>query len=154
MENHATAEGYRTEGSVYSEKDMRVFSRLGSVAFLLVLILRAAQLEPTAVARNAVDLLVAQKYTELRKMLNKPMQETLTEDILRTRVAKLMNELGKPQSFDAPEVHKVQDVSVVVLRGHFAQGSLDFQVSVDPKGKIAGLYFRDPQKKPEPAPYN
>jgi S-adenosylmethionine:diacylglycerol 3-amino-3-carboxypropyl transferase len=133
---------------------MRVFSRFISVVFLLVLIVSAAALEPAAVARNAVDLLVAQKYTELRKMLNKAMQETLTEDILRTRVAKLMNELGKPQSFDAPDVHKVQDVTVVVLRGHFAQGALDFQVSVDSKGKIAGLYFRDPERKPEPAAYN
>ena|SRR5436305_7269839 len=116
------------------------------------LVSNAAEKEPVAVARKAVDLLLAENYPALRSMFNKQMSETLTDEILRTRVSKFMKEVGKPQSFDPPVVCKVENITVVVLPGHFPGGPLDFQVGVEPSGKIAGLFFRQPDKASQPNP--
>ncbi len=101
--------------------------------------------DPVPIARTALNLLLAGKYTELRAMFNSQMLSAVSEDTLRQKVGPQFEALGKPASFGSPLVQKVQNVSAVIFPGKFPAGNFNIVVSVDNAGKVAGLFLRPGQ---------
>jgi dienelactone hydrolase len=98
--------------------------------------------DPIPVARKAFDLLLAEKYSELRSMFNQKMLDALSEDALRNQVGPQIKALGKPEKIGDAKVQKIQDVDVVVFPVKFPAGNFNLVISVDDSGKIAGLFIR------------
>ena len=121
-------------------------------AFLLLVIAYAQPAgDPTAIARRALNLLLVGNYAELRAMFDQQMLAALSEEALRRQVGLQIAQLGKPQSFGSPTTERVQDVTAVVFPGRFPAGTFNLVISVDPAGKVAGLFLQ-PAQPNEPSP--
>ncbi len=98
--------------------------------------------DPIPVARKAFDLLLQEKYSELRATFTQKMLDALSEDALRNQVGPQIQMLGKAEQIGDPTVQKNQGVNIVVFPCKFTAGNFDVQFSVDDAGKIGGLFFR------------
>lgn len=98
--------------------------------------------DPVPVAHKAFDLLLQEKYSELRAMFTQTMLDGLSQDALRNQVGPQIKALGKAEKIGDATVQKAQRVDVVVFPCKFTAGNFDFQFSIDDTGKIGGLFFR------------
>lgn len=98
--------------------------------------------DPVPIARKAFNLLLDEKYAELRNMFSPKMLSGLSEDMLRNQVGPQIKLLGKLEKIGDAVVQKAQDMDIVVFPCKFSAGNFDFQFSIDDAGKIAGLFFR------------
>jgi uncharacterized protein len=118
-------------------------------ALLLFAALAFSQaVDPSATGRKALDLLLAQKYPDLRAMFNAEMDEKLPEAALRAiggQIAPLgaVENIGQAQIQDAPN-----GLHLVAIPVKFAQASLIFQVTLAQDGKIAGMFLRPASPPP------
>jgi len=107
-----------------------------------ILILADLQAAPSERARQVVELLLAEKYTELHAAFSEQLKASLTLDALRTQVGPSLKQLGKLDSLGEATVQKSGNLDVVVLPARFELMTINIVVSLDPEGRVRGLFFR------------
>ena len=100
---------------------------------------------PEERAREAVTLLLDEKYDALYAIFTPTMQGAITAEGLKTKVGTSIKALGKLQEVGKPSTSKAGEFTVVVLPAKFEMAAIDFTVSVDPAGLIGGLFMRPGQ---------
>jgi hypothetical protein len=104
---------------------------------------------PAAVGRRALDLLLAEKYTELTGMLAPAAKGTLTPAFLRDRAGVEMKGFGKLGSIGEPVIARDGRNTLVSFPVQFSKVSVNIQFTLTDSGQLAGLYFR-PANAPLP----
>jgi dienelactone hydrolase len=105
--------------------------------------------KPEAVARKALDLLLAEKYTDLRAMLNPAASGRLTIDVLHDRIGGELRAFGQVARIGEPVQAEDGDNTLVSFPVDFAAMKINIQFTLDPSFHIAGLYLR-PSDAPLP----
>ncbi|MGH9583891.1 MAG: alpha/beta fold hydrolase [Bryobacteraceae bacterium] len=125
---------------------MRLFATL--TAGLLIAAMSPAQpvqQNPVTIARHALDLLLEQNYTELQSMFDQKMLQATRGGALRRTVSPLLTSLGKPSKIGSARVQRSQQYEVVIFPIQFASGGFNAVFSINPQGKIAGMFLRPGQ---------
>jgi len=104
---------------------------------------------PAAVGRRALDLLLAENYTELSGMLAPTAKDTLTPAFLRDRAGVEIKGFGKTGSIGEPVVARDGRNTLVSFPVQFSKVSVNIQFTLTDSGQLAGLYFR-PANAPLP----
>ncbi len=102
-----------------------------AVQALCVLAAQPSQ-KPAEVARKAVDLLLAEKYPELRAMLTPTAQEKLTLDFLHDRVGGEIRTFGQLNSVGEPVIAQDGDNTLVSFPAQFAAAKINIQLTLNP----------------------
>jgi len=97
-----------------------------------------------AVARKALDLLLAEKYTDLRAMLTPAAAASLSIDVLHDRVGGEIRTFGQLGAIGQPAMAKDGDNTLVSFPLHFAATKVNIQFTLNPSLAIAGVYLRPP----------
>src|SRR5580700_2439517 len=118
---------------------------------LLVSLLALAETSqsPAAMGRRALDLLLAEKYSELSGMLAPVAKDTLTPAFLRDRAGVEINGFGKLGSIGVPVIARDGRNTLVSFPVQFSKVSVNIQFTLTDSGQLAGLYFR-PANAPLP----
>jgi len=118
----------------------RILCALFSVG--LALAQSAAAPDPAAAGRKALDLLLAQKYSEMRQMFTPEVDKAFPQTGLEGLGAQVKS-WGAPEKIDDPQVRPGPGgLSIVVVPVKFAAMAINFQVTIDGQGKVAGLFLR------------
>lgn len=92
--------------------------------------------DPAAVARKALDLLLAEKYSELFQMFSPDLQKAIPEDALGRIGATQVKHLGAPQKIGDPAVRKAGTNNVVTIPVAFAAQNVNFLFAVNADGQL------------------
>src|ERR1035441_903547 len=113
-----------------------------SVMFSRVLCLLSAGIlmaqpaaDPRDTARKALDLLLAQKYTELMPLFSAPGKTSFT-DAVRTKDEALIQASGAVQSIGTPSVRPIGPTNIVAIPVKFANQEVTFQISLNEQGQV------------------
>lgn len=98
--------------------------------------------DPAAAARKALDLLIAEKYTELRTLLTVQGRERLTEEALRNQVGGRIRTLGELNSIGEPVTGKDGPDTLVSFPLRFAAMNVNIQFTLNRSLQVASLAFR------------
>lgn len=118
--------------------------RLAIPAALILASLLAAQTpdNSTTIAREALDLLLAEKYSDLRMMLNPAAKDRLSIDFLHDRVGAEIRTMGQVAGISDPVSAKDGDNTLISFPVHFASTRVYIQFTLDSSLQISGLYLR------------
>ncbi len=94
--------------------------------------------DPAAVARRAVDLLLSEKYPELFQMFSPQMQKDIPEAAL-PKIAAQFKSLGAPESIGQAQTRRAGPNTVVVIPVNFATQSFRMQMAVNSAGQLAAM---------------
>lgn len=92
--------------------------------------------DPAAVARKGLDLLLAEKYSDLFQMFAPPLQEAIPEASLVKIGATQVKPQGAPEKIGDPVVRKAGTNSVVTIPVKFAAQGFNFVFAVNAEGKL------------------
>jgi len=92
--------------------------------------------DPAAVARKAVDLLLAEKYPDVFQMFSPDLQKAIPQDALARIGASQLKPLGAPQKIGDPAVRKAGTNNVVTVPVTFAAQNMNFLLAVNAAGQI------------------
>src|SRR5258708_1690852 len=101
---------------------------------------------PSAVARKALDLLLAQRYPELSEMFSETLKKSVTLDFLQDRVNAELKEFGKPQTIGEPVLGADGTNSLISFPVQFSNTNIHVQFTLNQTGQVSGMYFRPPNK--------
>jgi uncharacterized protein len=118
--------------------------RAVSLAVLVLSLFAQPAAQPTAVARKALDFLLAQKYPDLRTMLTPIASERLTVDFLQSRVGHEIQSFGKLGEIGQPVTAEDGDDTLISFPVHFTDTTVNVQFTLTPSQQIAGMYLRPP----------
>jgi hypothetical protein len=129
----------------------RALSTLFAFPLLAALLAAQSAQDPTAVAKKALDLIVAKKYSELQPMFARAYRDAATE----TQLAKLgvQPAWGAVQSVGEPSVRDMGPVKIVTIPVKFEARNYDFVVFVNPSNEIGQLGFRAAEMPWQHPPY-
>jgi dienelactone hydrolase len=108
----------------------------------------AAAPDAGAVARKALDLLLAQKYPEMRQMFTADVDKAVPEAGLEGLGTQVKTWGALEKVGDAQVRRGPGGLSMVVVPVRFAAAEANFQVTIDGAGKIAGLGGFLPWERP------
>jgi dienelactone hydrolase len=130
---------------------LQVNSLLPTLPVLFISALGFAQTPqgPAAVGHRALDLLLAEKYTELSGLLAPVAKDTLTPTFLRDRAGVEIKGFGKLGSIGEPVIARDGRNTLVSFPVQFSKVSVNIQFTLTDSGQLAGLYFR-PANAPLP----
>ena len=103
-----------------------------------------AQSPAPQVARKALDLLLAEKFSELSAMFSKVMKESLPEDSLRSQVGGEVRRLGKAGAIGEPVLGQDGGSRFVSFPVQFSIVAVNVQFTINEAGEVAGVFFRPP----------
>jgi dienelactone hydrolase len=114
------------------------------VPALLVFSLLAAESpdKPLAASRKALDLLLAEKYSDLTGLLTPAAKERLTVEFLHDKVGGEIRTFGQMNSIGEPVLAKDGDNTLISYPVHFATTRVYVQFTLDPSLQVSGLYIR------------
>ncbi len=95
---------------------------------------------PAERTRRALDLVLARNYQAFYALFSPEMNKAVTPEGC-TQSFEPFRALGIPKSIGDPAVLAVQDLTVVTIPIRWSAGSIDFRVSWNSQGKIAGYFF-------------
>ena len=104
---------------------------------------------PTAAARQALDLLLSEKYTELSALAAPSAKATLTPTFLRDRAGAEIKSFGKLGPIGNPVIAKDGGTTLVSFPVQFSKVSVGIQFTLNASNQLAGLFFR-PADSPLP----
>jgi dienelactone hydrolase len=105
---------------------------------------------PASVARHALDLLLAEKYTELTSIVAPSAKAALTPEFLRDHAGTEIKGFGKLGTIGNPVVAKDGANTLISFPVQFSKVSVNIQFTMDSSSRLAGLFFR-PANAPLPA---
>ncbi|MBV8843613.1 MAG: DUF3887 domain-containing protein, partial [Bryobacterales bacterium] len=121
---------------------------LGVPVIVLLVVSAAAQINPGAIGRKALDDLLAQRFSELRELFDTAMKENLTPDVLRGRVSSELATFGKPETIGEPVVGHEGQLTVVTLPVTFSKTKVNVQFHIHESGELAAIHFRPADSAP------
>jgi alpha-beta hydrolase superfamily lysophospholipase len=131
-----------------------MFPRRAAYAALFLassaLLIAQAGGSPEAIARKALDLLLAEKYSELTGMFSDNFKQTVTLDFLQQRVSAELKEFGAAQTIGQPVLGMEGANNMVSFPVKFSKTSIHVQFTLNPARQVVGMFFRPPEK---PLPY-
>ncbi len=92
--------------------------------------------DPTATARKALDLLLAEKYPELFQMFSPDLQTAIPEASLPKLAGTLIKPLGAVEKIGDPSVRKAGTNSIVQIPVKFPSQSVNFQAAINAAGQL------------------
>jgi dienelactone hydrolase len=92
--------------------------------------------DPGATARKALDLLLAEKYTELAPLFTPDMQKAYPADAL----AKLRVSFGPLKGIDNASVQPMGANTVVIIPAHFEAHNYNFRFIINKEGLVSGMF--------------
>jgi dienelactone hydrolase len=98
--------------------------------------------DPLAISKNALTLLVNERYGELHSMFTGKLAGELTEDDLRQRVGPAIKAMGNLQTITEPKVLRTPKGTDVIFQLKSPRNLLGVLMSIDPAGRVAGLNIR------------
>jgi hypothetical protein len=127
---------------------------LRSAVCLFSVGLLAAQtaMDPTAVGRKALDLMLGSKFQELNKMFTPEGQKVYTAEAL----GKLDGQIkawGAARNIGAPTVTRPGPNFIVTIPVSFATQNINFTIAVNPAGEVVLLLQRPGESAWQPPPY-
>jgi uncharacterized protein len=122
----------------------------GLVLVSSALLLAQTGRSPAETGKKALDLLLAEKYTELTGMFSDSMKQSVTLGFLQQKVSAELKEFGTPQSIGDVILGGDGTNNLVSFPVRFSNTSIHVQFTLNPSGQVAGMYFRPPNK---PLPY-
>ena len=120
----------------------RRWTAISATLLLSSFLIAQAPDKPTAVARKALDLLLAEKYPELRTMFTAAAKDRLTADFLRDRVTSEIHTFGQLNAISDPVTAQDGDNTLVSFPVHFATTRVYIQFTLDSSLQVSGLYLR------------
>jgi uncharacterized protein len=118
--------------------------------FLLVLSLAAQPTgNPVTIARNALDLLLAEKYSDLRNLLTDRAKDRYTEESLRNQLGGRLRTLGQLNNIGDPVTAKDGSDTLVSFPVQFASTKLNIQVTLNATLQVTNFALR-PSDSPLP----
>jgi dienelactone hydrolase len=115
-----------------------------AVAMLTVaaFVAAAAASSPEERAREAAGWLVNEQYQALWDASTTVMQKRASVEDWKTKAGPAVKAFGKLIEFGPAKVSQAGGNTIVTLPAKFENAAVDFTVSVDAEGKIAGLFLR------------
>lgn len=98
--------------------------------------------DAAAVGRRAMSLILAGRYSDLQEMFTAELRSQLTEETLRTQIDPQIRALGAAEKPGEPSLEPAGSMTVAMIPVKFASGTIDWRFTVNPDGKIAGLFFQ------------
>jgi dienelactone hydrolase len=95
--------------------------------------------DPVALARKAVDLLLAGQYSEFHQMSTADVQKGLPVAEL-TKLVASFKAYGAMEKIGDPQVMKSGPNSIVTLPVKFANQNINFRVVINSSGLVAGIF--------------
>lgn len=92
--------------------------------------------DPVAVAKQAVDLVIAEKYHDLFQLFSPDLQKAIPEDALGRIGATQVKPLGAPEKISDPTTRKAGPNTIVTIPVMFASQGLNFLFAVNPSGQL------------------
>ena len=96
--------------------------------------------DQSGIAKNAFDLLLGAKYTELHQMFTPEMQKSIPEPAL-AKLGEQVKSLGAVSKVDAPAIQKSGPNTIAVFPAHFEKQSINFRFIINQAGKVAGMFM-------------
>jgi len=129
----------------------RVLSTLFAIPLAASLLVAQPAPDSTAVARKALDLMLAGKYSDLQPMFTRAYRDGATEE----RLGKLgvQPAWGALQSVGEPSVQDLGPVKVVTFPVKFAARTFNFVVYINASGEVGQLGFRAAETPWQHPPY-
>lgn len=126
-----------------------------SLAFASALVLASAAnaqaIDPTAIARQALDRLDAGDYAQVEQSFGEKMAAAVPADKLKAVWESLPAQLGKATGRGEPAVSVQGGATLVKIPLHFEKAELVATFAIDGEGKIAGFVVQ-PAQAAAPAP--
>jgi uncharacterized protein len=97
---------------------------------------------PTVTGRKALDFLLSSNYSGFNSLLNSSAKEKLTPTFLRDHVGVEVKGFGKAGEIGKPLLAASGVYTLVSFPVKFSLVSINVQFTIDPDGRVAGLYFR------------
>jgi dienelactone hydrolase len=138
--------GYH-EGVMLSRTLSTLFVYPLAAAFLAA---QTAQ-DPAAVAKKALDLLLAKKYSELQPMFARAYREAATEQQL-SKIG-VQPAWGAVESIGNPSVGDMGPIKVITIPVKFAAQTRNFVAYINPSNEIGQLGFREAETPWQHPPY-
>lgn len=129
---------------------MRNAVQAGFFLISSVFLLSQTARSPEEVGRQALDLLLAEKYPQLSGMFSQNFRQTVTLEFLQQRVSAELKEFGTLQEIGQPVLAVEGKNNLVSFPVRFSNTSIHVQFTLDPSLQVVGMYFRPPDK---PLPY-
>ncbi len=125
---------------------MSFLKKLGAavapVLFVFSLLGAESPDKATAVARKALDLLLAEKYPELRTMLTPAAKDRLTVEFLHDQVSGEIHTFGQLKEVGDPVTAKDGDDTLISFPVHMTETRVNIQFTLDTSLQVVGLYLR------------
>ena len=128
-----------------------IFSLAIGATAALPLAAAAAQVDASAVATRLLDHMEAGDFAAALAGFTPQMKGALGADKLAA-VQQQINGAGAATGRDAPKLAQQSGMTVVVVRLHRANASLDATIAVDAEGRVAGLHYAPAPSPPAAAP--
>jgi fermentation-respiration switch protein FrsA (DUF1100 family) len=93
-----------------------------------------------------LDLLLSEQYSQLSGMFSERFRQTVTVDFLQQRVSAELKEFGKPENIGQAVVATDGPNHLVSFPVRFSNTSIHVQFTLDQSNRVAGMYFRPPDK--------
>jgi uncharacterized protein len=97
---------------------------------------------PVETGRKALDLLLAEKYTDLSPLLAPSARDTLTPAFLRDRAGVEIKSFGTLNKVSEPVTAKDGKNTLISFPVQFSKVSVGIQFTLNEAGQIAALFFR------------
>jgi hypothetical protein len=108
--------------------------------------------DPAATARKALDLLLAQKYTELTPLFTPEMQKAYPPDEL-AKLGERIKSFGAMAKIDAPSIQKAGSNTIAVFPAHFDKQNINVRYIVNQAGLVSGMFLLPGEVAWTPPPY-
>jgi uncharacterized protein len=118
------------------------YVRTLSFLFLSTLAVSQTVPSPVSTARQALDLLLTEKYAEVSAMAAPSAKTTLTPAFLRDRAGAEIKSFGNLGPIGAPVTAQDGANTLVSFPVQFSKVTVNIQFTLDGSGRLAGLYFR------------
>src|SRR5579872_7397665 len=115
-------------------------------------LLMAQSQDSAAIARKAVDLLLAQKYADLEQMIT-PAYRTANTQTDLGKLGTQISTWGAVEEIGKPSVQEMGPVSIVIIPVKFASRAIDVQMSVNASGQVSAPLLRPGQTPWQPPAY-
>jgi dienelactone hydrolase len=115
--------------------------------FLLSLI-AAASLSaqpPESRAKEVVQMILTEKFDALFELFTPEMKTAVTLPTLKDRIGPQLKSLGAPKNVGEPVLKSQQGMTTAVIPVDFAPVSLNFTVTLNAEGRVAGLLLQPRQ---------
>ncbi|MBV9742885.1 MAG: alpha/beta fold hydrolase [Acidobacteriia bacterium] len=119
-----------------------VLACIAAPVLLTSVLFAQAPEQPSAVARKALDLLLAEKYSDIRTMLAPSAGERFTEEYLRNQLGGKIRTFGELHGISDPVMAEDGGLTLVSFPVHFAAMRLSIQFTLNGLRQLTDVSLR------------